>query len=182
MASPESRPPSPEDKMRAMCLLDLIMDASVPLRGQLAAIAIAQELGISEEEAGEIVVRYSDAKARNEMPGGITRLPDTQTLPPRRRGVTLTEEQRRLGIFTLGYVEHAMGEEEKDFVDLGSYWLGNSELDSRLLMVWMEDHPKEVARYMEWAFHTKRDKQTRRFVNKFRKVAKKGTLKKVEFY
>ena len=167
-------------KLKALSTLQAIFDEGIPYGARTAGKIIAEQFGISSDEARDLVIEFVDARQKNELPGEIITLPEPRKLKEKER---LTKLEVHAGNFTLAYVEEVLGLEQQYPLGLqywGQWWLGNSDVDTKTLVGWMHQNPQKVADYLEWTLNPRQPEKDS-LVEDFRTRVHEGKLKKPQF-
>lgn len=169
----------PRTRFAAISIIGPILESDIPYRGHIASIAVSQALGLSEEEADQLLAEYLVAKDLNAYPGNIRELPLFDPTEPPTAETIKNELYRRTVWFTLGYVEDVTEQEDNSAIFLGRYWLGNTIEDTKALVVHLQQNPDKVVSFLRWAFEN--DPSLEDMLDDYTKRAKEGTLRPPSF-
>jgi len=146
--SPENQPN--DLKLKALPILQAIFEQNIPYRARIAGEVIAEQFGISSDEAMDMVIKFVEARQMNELHGSTLKLPKVRQISPE---APFTKLEIHAANFTVAYLEEVLSIEQQYPLGLnylGRFWLGNSEGETKTLVSWMQQNPEKVADYLEW--------------------------------
>lgn len=164
-----------EVRKLVIAIAEPILDSDTLYRGKLAIGAVADLLGISDDEAFEYVDEFMQARRGNSFPGGVRELPTYNPNIAPAREMENFELHHRAATFVLGYVEHATERDTHGVLYEGKFWLSNGEEDTRAFVKHLAENPDQVVAYLRWGFE--KDRVLEPTLRLFSRRAVKGKLR-----